>query len=60
MLLGPSASTGAAERHIALDGVRELADLANALLIYGKGGYAWMENQISASAFGLTAPGWRI
>jgi outer membrane immunogenic protein len=26
----------------------------NNLLIYGKGGYAWMDNQISASAFGLT------
>jgi hypothetical protein len=53
--------TGAAEGHIAHDGVRrELADLANALLIYGKGGYAWMDNRISASAFALTAPGWRI
>jgi outer membrane immunogenic protein len=26
----------------------------NNLLIYGKGGYAWTDNQISATAFGLT------
>jgi outer membrane immunogenic protein len=26
----------------------------NNLLIYGKGGYAWLDNQISASALGLT------
>jgi outer membrane immunogenic protein len=38
----------------------------NNVLIYGKGGYAWMDNQISASAFGLTASeshfhdGWTI
>jgi outer membrane immunogenic protein len=38
----------------------------NNVLIYGKGGYAWTDNQISASAFGLTASeshfhnGWTI
>jgi outer membrane immunogenic protein len=27
---------------------------ANNVLVYGKGGYGWMDNQISGSAFGLT------